>query len=106
MQRFRVLLIFYRQFRLPTNTISLLMWAMAGAPTISSEKFLSFLIYFFWLRSACQLLVWYLFRLTNQKGLVFYHHFGLSKIQLAAGVYVLDLLIFSLCIGLVSLSFG
>lgn len=81
------------------------MWALAGAPTIMSEKFLSFIIYFFWLRTACQLLIWYLFRLTNQKGLVFYHHFGLSEVKLAAGVYTLDLLIFSLCIGLASLSF-
>ncbi|OJW70904.1 MAG: hypothetical protein BGO59_32275 [Spirosoma sp. 48-14] len=79
------------------------MWLVAGYPTLKSDQFLSFVTKFFWLRTASQLLIWYLFRLTNRKEFVFYHHFGLSEIQLAGGVYIIDILLVSLCICLASL---
>ena len=106
MQRLYALLVLYRQLWLFTNSISLLMWLLAGSPTSSFEKFATFLAAFFWLRTLCQLLVWYLFRKTNQKGFVFYHHFGLSEIQLAGGIYIFDLLLFTLWILFVSLIAG
>ena len=99
----RVLLILYRQLCPLTLATSLLMWFAAGYPTLESDKFMSFITKFFWLRSLTQLAIWYLFRTTNRKGFVFYNHFGLSEIQLAGGVYIIDLLIFSLCICLASL---
>lgn len=82
------------------------MWALAEAPLLGSGKFIAFLILFFWLRTPCQLLIWYLFRLTNQKGFVFYNHFGLSEIRLACFTYLFDLIIFMLWIILTSLLFN
>src|SRR5687768_923318 len=84
MRRLNILLILYRQLWPITNTISLLMWVMAGRPAFSSIKFAAFVVAFIWLRSFCQLLIWYLFRSFNRKGFAFYHHFGLSEIQLAS----------------------
>jgi hypothetical protein len=78
------------------------MWLSAERPTLNSDHFLPFILGFFWLRGFSQLLIWYLFRSTNKTGFVFYHHFGLSEMQLAICVYIIDLLIFSLWITLVS----
>lgn len=99
----RVFLILYRQVWPFTIATSLLMWALAGYPTLLSIDLLSFLTKFFWLRTLSQLLIWYLFRATNRKGFVFYQHFGLSELQLASGVYTLDLIFISLWICLASL---
>lgn len=99
----RVLLILYRQLCPLTIAVSLLMWLAAGYPTPKSDQFMPFITRFFWLRSLSQLVIWYLYRLTNRKGFVFYHHFGLSELQLASGVYLIDILLFSLCVCLASL---
>ena len=103
MVQLRVLLILYRQVWPFTVATSLLMWGLAGHPTLASTNLLSFITKFFWLRTPSQLLIWYLFRSTNRKGFVFYQHFGLSELQLASGVYVLDLLFISVWICLASL---
>lgn len=99
----RALLILYRQLYPYTIATTLCMWLLAGYPTFSSPDFLSFSTYFFWLRSFAQLLIWLVFRLSNRQGFAFYHHFGLSEIELAIGSYVIDLILFTTWLCLVSL---
>jgi hypothetical protein len=106
MRRFQVLLTLYRQLWPITWGTSLLMWSIARFPTLISDQFPAFVTAFVWLRTFCQLLIWYLFRSFNQKGFVFYHHFGLSEMRLAFITYLLDLLLFALWIIIVSLIVG
>jgi hypothetical protein len=106
MRRLHVLWILYRQLLPVTSATSLFMWSLAGFPLLESDQFSAFLVAFVWLRSFCQILIWYLFRYFNEKGFVFYHHFGLSEIQLACIIYLLDLLIFASWIILISLIVG
>jgi hypothetical protein len=79
------------------------MWLLAGYPTLSSERFLFFITKFVWLRTAGQLIIWYLFRTTHRNRFVFYRHFGFSELHLAIGSYLIDLLLFGLWLCLISL---
>lgn len=49
---------------------------------------------FICLRTICQALIWYLFRIDNRTGFYFYHHFGFSEWQLAIGVYAFEMVVF------------
>lgn len=88
----------YGRIWIVTIIISLSIWALANFPTFISPNFLQFLLRFLWLRTFCQLLIWYVFRLTNKEGFVFYHHFGYSERRLAVLLYLMDLSIFLLTI--------
>lgn len=101
MIRLRVLWILYRQVGPATLLMTLCLWMFAEFPTPDApELFTRFLIFFFWFRTACQGLIWYIFRTFNKKGFYFYYHFGFSELQLASILYLFDLLILLFVISL------
>ncbi|WP_439558179.1 hypothetical protein [Dyadobacter sp.] len=106
MRKLQVVSVFYRKIWPVTTATSLLMWGIAEFPSLKSDIFPSFILAFLWLRSACQALIWYLFRSSNRKGFIFYHHFGLSEVKLALLTYLLDLAVFALWIILATIIFG
>lgn len=94
--RFRVFLNLYKRIGVITLPVTLLMWSYGGFPTFgkSSSLMVFFIPMFIGLRTICQALIWYLFRMDNRTGFYFYNHFGFSEWQLAIGVYVFEMVMF------------
>ncbi|RIV21537.1 hypothetical protein DYU11_19240 [Fibrisoma montanum] len=104
MVRLRVVWVLYKQIGVYSAATSLVLWLLAGLPTVSSEAFNEALVFLLWTRTLSQLLIWYLFRTTNGKGFFFYNHFGWSERQLALLSYLIDLVCLGLWICLMSVA--
>jgi hypothetical protein len=97
--KLRVLLILYRKLGVVSLPITLLMWAYASFPLPNNPgRFLLFLILLFWLRTPCQMLIWYLYKRSDRKGLYFFFHFGFSEIQLFLATYLFDVFVLAVLI--------
>lgn len=92
----RVLFLLYRKIGPVTLLITILFWVYAEWPIPADRSpFAIFLVYFIWMRTICQVLVWYSYKRFNRTGFYFYHHFGFSELQLMSILYLFDLLILS-----------
>ncbi|GAB3911706.1 hypothetical protein GCM10028803_53780 [Larkinella knui] len=92
--KLQAVFLFYRTFRVFSNAVTL--GLIAAFWLRLADYFHLFIVYFLWVKTFSNVVIWYLIRKNYKAQFWFYHNLGWSQTALFGGAFVLDLLVTSL----------